>query len=102
MQGFKELLKNVAGIHTHEKSDSPDLYSIRASEIECIANGKAHKKYELGLLEAKSSVVLLPTRMLRSLSFFYFIAPATFSDSKFVTSVEKSISDLIMADKTRN
>ena len=46
--GFKELLKNAARIHTQEKNDSPKLYSVHAPEVECIAKGKAHKKYEFG------------------------------------------------------
>lgn len=46
--GFKELLKNVARIHTQEKQDSPKRFSVHAPEVECIAKGKAHKKYEFG------------------------------------------------------
>jgi IS5 family transposase len=46
--GFKELLGNAARFHRQEKNDSPKLYSIHAPEVECIANGKAHKKYEFG------------------------------------------------------
>ncbi len=45
---FKELLKNAARIHTQEKNDSPKLYSVHTPEVECIAKGKAHKKYEFG------------------------------------------------------
>ncbi|HYJ45361.1 MAG TPA: IS5 family transposase [Pyrinomonadaceae bacterium] len=45
---FKELLKNAARIHRQEKNDSPKLYSVHAPEVECIAKGKAHKKYEFG------------------------------------------------------
>lgn len=45
---FQELLANVTRIHTQEKNDSPKLYSMHAPEVECIAKGKAHKKYEFG------------------------------------------------------
>jgi transposase, IS5 family len=45
---FKELLINAQRIHRQEKNDSPKLYSIHAPEVECIAKGKAHKKYEFG------------------------------------------------------
>jgi IS5 family transposase len=45
---FKELLKHATRIHTQEKNDSPKLYSLHAPEVECIAKGKAHKKYEFG------------------------------------------------------
>ena len=45
---FKELLENAARIHRQEKNDSPKLYSLHAPEVECIAKGKAHKKYEFG------------------------------------------------------
>jgi len=45
---FKELLKNAKRIHQQERNDSPKLYSVHAPEVECIAKGKAHKKYEFG------------------------------------------------------
>lgn len=45
---FKELLLTAARIHRQEKNDSPKLYSVHAPEVECIAKGKAHKKYEFG------------------------------------------------------
>lgn len=37
-----------------KREDSPKLYSLHAPEVECIAKGKAHKKYEFG---CKVSVV---------------------------------------------
>ncbi|HEY9502437.1 MAG TPA: IS5 family transposase [Pyrinomonadaceae bacterium] len=43
---FKELLSNATRIYTQEKNDKQKLYSIHAPEVECIAKGKAHKKYE--------------------------------------------------------
>lgn len=45
---FKELLKSAGRIHQQEKDSSPKLYSVHAPEVECIAKGKAHKKYEFG------------------------------------------------------
>ena len=45
---FKELLINARQIYQQKKNDSPKLYSIHAPEVECIAKGKAHKKYEFG------------------------------------------------------
>jgi len=45
---FKELLSNATRIYTQEKNDKQKLYSIHAPEVECIAKGKAHKKYEFG------------------------------------------------------
>jgi IS5 family transposase len=45
---FKELLINAKRIHQQERNDSPKLYSVHAPEVECIAKGKAHKKYEFG------------------------------------------------------
>ena len=45
---FKDLLVNATRIHTQEKNDKQKLYSIHAPEVECIAKGKAHKKYEFG------------------------------------------------------
>lgn len=45
---FKELLTTATRIHRQEKNDSPKLYSVHAPEVECIAKGKAHKKYEFG------------------------------------------------------
>ena len=45
---FKELLANATRIHTQEKHDQQKVYSVHAPEVECIAKGKAHKKYEFG------------------------------------------------------
>lgn len=39
---------NATRIHTQQKNDSPKRYSVHAPEVECIAKGKAHKKYEFG------------------------------------------------------
>jgi IS5 family transposase len=45
---FKELLKNAKRIQMQKKDDKQKLYSVHAPEVECIAKGKAHKKYEFG------------------------------------------------------
>jgi len=45
---FKELLANAKRIHTQKRDDKDKLYSLHAPEVECIAKGKAHKKYEFG------------------------------------------------------
>ena len=45
---FKELLSNATHIYTQEKNDKQKLYSIHAPEVECLAKGKANKKYEFG------------------------------------------------------
>ncbi len=45
---FKELLGNAKRIQTQKKDDKQKLYSVHAPEVECIAKGKAHKKYEFG------------------------------------------------------
>jgi len=51
---FKELLSNARRIHQQERDDSPKLYSVHAPEVECVAKGKANKKYEFG---CKASIV---------------------------------------------
>ena len=35
-------------IHSQKRGDSGKIYSVHAPEVECIAKGKAHKKYEFG------------------------------------------------------
>jgi IS5 family transposase len=45
---FKQLLANAKRIHTQKKDDKQKLYSLHAPEVECIAKGKVHKKYEFG------------------------------------------------------
>lgn len=49
-----ELLHNARRILTQQRHDKNKLYSLHAPEVECIAKGKAHKKYEFG---CKVSVV---------------------------------------------
>lgn len=47
-------LATVRRIFFQKRQDSPKVYSMHAPETECIAKGKAHKKYEFG---CKVSVV---------------------------------------------
>jgi IS5 family transposase len=42
------LWERAARIHRQERHDTHKLYSLHAPEVECIAKGKAHKKYEFG------------------------------------------------------
>jgi IS5 family transposase len=50
---FKRLLAITKRIHSQPRQradgDEPKIYSVHAPEIECIAKGKAHKKYEFGV-----------------------------------------------------
>lgn len=42
-------ISGIAGrLLTQKRNDTDKLYSIHAPEVECIAKGKAHKKYEFG------------------------------------------------------
>jgi len=41
-------------IHAQKRDDKGKVYSVHAAEVECIAKGKAHKRYEFG---CKASVV---------------------------------------------
>jgi transposase, IS5 family len=42
------ILERAKRIFGQQRNDSDKLYSIQAPEVECIAKGKAHKKYEFG------------------------------------------------------
>jgi len=46
---LQALLTQVERLLTQRREDSHKLYSIHAPEVECIAKGKAHKKYEFGV-----------------------------------------------------
>jgi IS5 family transposase len=50
----KEILGLVKRLHEQKREDTKKVYSLHAPEVECIAKGKAHKKYEFG---CKASVV---------------------------------------------
>jgi IS5 family transposase len=47
-QEFAELLMLADKLLAQKRTDKNKLYSIHAPEVECIAKGKAHKKYEFG------------------------------------------------------
>jgi IS5 family transposase len=42
-------LAGVARLLAKQRHDKNKLYSLHAPEVECIAKGKAHKKYEFGI-----------------------------------------------------
>lgn len=46
---FKDLLKNTEKLLNQKRADKNKLYSLHAPEVECIAKGKANKKYEFGV-----------------------------------------------------
>lgn len=50
----KQILKLVKHLHAQKREDKKKVYSLHAPEVECIAKGKAHKKYEFG---CKASLV---------------------------------------------
>ena len=43
------LMLRVTRILTQQRHDHHKVYSVHAPEVECIAKGKAHKKYEFGV-----------------------------------------------------
>lgn len=43
-----ELLALAKRLEVQQRDDKNKLYSVHASEVECIAKGKAHKRYEFG------------------------------------------------------
>lgn len=46
--GLATLLNTVERIYEQKRKDSNKIYSLHAPEVECIAKGKANKKYEFG------------------------------------------------------
>jgi IS5 family transposase len=50
----KAILALVKRLHSQKREDKKKVYSLHAPEVECIAKGKAHKKYEFG---CKASIV---------------------------------------------
>jgi transposase, IS5 family len=46
---FKEPLARIERLLRQQRQDHHKLYSLHAPEVECIAKGKAHKKYEFGV-----------------------------------------------------
>lgn len=49
-----ELISTATKIYKQKRTDKNKVYSLHAPEVECIAKGKAHKRYEFG---CKVSVV---------------------------------------------
>ena len=43
-----QILAIAERIYAQQRQDSPKLYSVHAPEVECIAKGKANKRYEFG------------------------------------------------------
>ena len=46
--GMEVLLTRAKRIKQQQRSDSNKIYSMHAPEVECIAKGKVHKRYEFG------------------------------------------------------
>src|ERR1700748_3845019 len=46
---FAQPLARVARLLAQQKSDHAKLYALHAPEVECLAKGKAHKRYEFGV-----------------------------------------------------
>jgi transposase, IS5 family len=46
---FNDLLKKSERLLNQKRDDKNKLYSLHAPEVECIAKGKVHKKYEFGV-----------------------------------------------------
>lgn len=47
-QRLQALLTIAKRIHQQQPKDTGKLYSVHASEVECIAKGKVHQRYEFG------------------------------------------------------
>lgn len=47
-EGLQSLLEVAKRIYQQQPKDSGKLYSVHAPEVECIAKGKVHKRYEFG------------------------------------------------------
>lgn len=45
---MSELLALAQRLHDQQREDSDKLYSLHEQHVECIAKGKAHKRYEFG------------------------------------------------------
>lgn len=46
---FADLLGTAHRIHAQQRHDKHKVYSVHAPEVECLAKGKAHKRYEFGV-----------------------------------------------------
>jgi transposase, IS5 family len=47
-ESLQSLLERAKQIHRQQRQDSNKCYSVHAPEVECIARGKADKRYEFG------------------------------------------------------
>ena len=45
---LQQQIELAQRIFRQQRTDSQKVYSMHAPEVECIAKGKAHKKYEFG------------------------------------------------------
>lgn len=48
-EALEELLSRANRLLKQARTDSNKLYSMHAPEVECLAKGKAHKRYEFGV-----------------------------------------------------
>jgi len=46
---LKKLLEIAKRIHAQQRNDKNKIYSVHEPQVECIAKGKAHKRYEFGV-----------------------------------------------------
>ncbi len=49
LEHLARLLDIAKRIHQQQRKDHDKVYSVQAPEVECIAKGKAHKRYEFGV-----------------------------------------------------
>ncbi len=47
-RSLSDLLNVATRIHQRTRKEKNKIYSVHASEVECISKGKAHKRYEFG------------------------------------------------------
>jgi IS5 family transposase len=48
VEKFSETLALAERVYQQQRGDQKKLYSLHAPEVECLARGKAHRKYEFG------------------------------------------------------
>lgn len=58
-EALKVLLERAEKLYRQKRDDQSKIYSVHAPEVECIAKGKAHQRYEFG---CKVSVVATSKR----------------------------------------
>jgi len=59
---LNRLLEIAKRIHTQQRNDKNKVYSVHAPEVECIAKGKVHKRYEFGVKVGVVSGDEIPSR----------------------------------------